>query len=153
MDLNKDFENLIHCLNREGADFLVVGAYAVMIHTQPRYTKDIDFLVRATKKNAEKVYQALQKFGAPLQDLTLEDLSNPELVYQIGVEPNRIDILMGIDGLGFEEAWKNKESFHYGAEPIFVMSVADLIRTKKAVGRPKDLLDVESLKKNRRSSP
>lgn len=147
MPLNKDFEELFHHLNNVQAKFMVVGAYAVIHYTQPRYTKDIDIWIKPDPKNAEKVHKALKKFGAPLGELTLEDLTNPELVYQIGIEPNRIDILMGIGPLNFDNAWKSRVKTSYGKEKISILQIQDLIKSKKVANRPKDKLDLQLLSK------
>lgn len=147
MPLNPDFENFIHCLNTADAKYLIVGAYAVMIYTFPRYTKDIDFLIETTSDNAEKVYEALKAFGAPLNDISVEDLKKPEMVLQIGVEPNRIDIITSIEGAHFEELWKNKTEKMYGTEKIYIPALEDLVQIKKVAGRPSDLKDIETLSK------
>jgi hypothetical protein len=147
MPFNKDFEELFHLLNSAQAKYLVVGAYAVIFHTEPRYTKDIDVWVQSDSENADKVYEALRRFGAPLGDLTIKDLSRPTTVYQIGVEPNRIDILTGISGVSFEKAWQRRKKDYYGDERIFLLDLKDIIKAKKAAGRKQDLLDLEVLTK------
>ena len=103
--MNRDFVEMLAALSAAGADFLVVGAYALAAHGRPRATGDLDLLVRATPANARRVWAALQTFGAPLDDLTLDDLTSSDLVYQIGVAPTRIDLLTGLTGVGFDEAW------------------------------------------------
>ena len=87
----------------------------------------------------------MRRFGAPLRDLTIGDLRNPTTVYQIGVEPNRIDILTGIGGVSFEKAWKRKKRDYYGRERIFLLNLKDVIKAKKSAGRKRDLLDLEVL--------
>lgn len=145
MAVNKDFEDLLRLLNSVRAKYLVVGAYAVIFYTEPRYTKDIDIWIEPTPKNAEKVYHALKRFGAPVKNLTIEDLTNPNLVYQIGIEPNRIDILMGIAKLPFNRAWKGRRVSRYGRQRIYFLGREDLIRAKKQAGRPQDQLDARQL--------
>jgi hypothetical protein len=145
MATNKDFEDLLHLLNSVHAKYLIVGAYAVIFYTEPRYTKDIDIWVQPTLKNAQKVHQALQRFGAPVKDLTIADLSNPALVYQIGIEPNRIDILMGMGKLPFDQAWRHRRVSHYGKEKMYLLDRKDLVRAKKGTGRLQDQLDVQLL--------
>lgn len=86
-------------------DFLLVGAYALAAHGFPRSTGDIDLWVRADSETGPRTFEALQRFGAPLHDLTIEDLSSPGIVFQIGVPPVRIDILTTVSGLDFEKAW------------------------------------------------
>ena len=93
MATNRDFRDLFAALSDAGAEFIVVDAHAVMVHTEPRYTKDLDIWIRATPQNAAHAYRALQTFGAPLADLTVDDLATAGAVFQIGIAPNRIDIL------------------------------------------------------------
>ena len=147
MSVNKDFEKLFHLLNSVRAEYLVVGAYAVIFYTEPRYTKDIDVWVSADSDNAGKVYEALRRFGAPLGDLTIEDLKKTTTVYQIGVEPNRIDILTGIGGVSFGKAWQRRKKDYYGREKIGLLDLKDLTKAKRVAGRKQDLLDLEILSK------
>jgi hypothetical protein len=146
MALNPDFEELLHLLNSVKAKYLVVGAYAVMVYTEPRYTKDIDLWIASNDDNARRVYQALAKFGAPVGNLSTADLCNPKMVYQIGIEPNRIDIIMGLGKLSFDQAWKRRKKSSYGKENINFISLPDLIRAKKAAGRPHDMIDLSLLR-------
>jgi hypothetical protein len=95
MGINRDFRDLLSELSDLEARFLVVGAHAVIFHTTPRYTKDLDIWVEPAPENASRVYEALARFGAPLDDLTVADLSTPGTIFQIGVEPNRIGVLPG----------------------------------------------------------
>jgi len=150
MNGNRDFKDLLQCLNDAGARYLIVGAYAVIYHTEPRYTKDLDVWVETTLENAKKVWSALAKFGAPLSDLTLNDLCNPDIVFQMGVEPNRIDIIMDVEGLRFSEAWGNRFESKYEDQTVFVLSRDDTLRAKKTAGREEDLLDVKRLEKSKR---
>jgi hypothetical protein len=150
MNGNRDFRDLVQCLNDGGAKFLIVGAYAVIYHSEPRYTKDLDIWVEPTPPNAQKVWAALVKFGAPLDDLTVADLSNPDIVFQMGIEPNRIDIIMDVEGLRFAEAWENRVASTYEDQPVFVLSYDDTVHAKKTAGRDEDLLDVKRLEKAKR---
>lgn len=145
MPLNPDYKDLFRILNEEQVDYLVVGAHAVIFYTEPRFTKDLDILVRPTRANAEKVWQALKRFGAPLRDITVDDFTREDMVYQIGIAPNRVDILMGLGCVSFEEAWACREHTAYEEVPIFVIGKRELIVTKKSTGRPQDLLDVKKL--------
>lgn len=145
MAINEDYKDLFHQLNCVRTRYLVIGAYAVIFYTEPRYTKDIDIWVEPTRNNAEKVYLALQQFGAPVKQLTIADLTNPEMVYQVGVEPNRVDIIMGIGGIPFAKAWKNKYETDYGGEKVYMLSLDDLIRAKEITGRAHDQKDLEIL--------
>lgn len=145
MDGNHDFGDLLRCLNETGARYLIVGAYAVIYHTEPRYTKDLDIWTEPTPENATKVWEALAKFGAPLTDLTVADLCNPDVVFQMGIEPNRIDIVLDVTGIDFAEAWANRVSTTYADQKVFVLSYEHTLRAKKAAGREQDLLDVHRL--------
>jgi hypothetical protein len=147
MPVNPDFRDLFKAFNGEGVEYLLVGAQAVIIHAQPRYTKDMDVWVRASGENAERVFRALATFGAPLEGVTPRDFTDPNLIYQIGVAPNRVDIVMSIAGVDFEAGWANRVESTYGGTPIHVIGKDDLIRAKKASGRPQDLLDVDALEK------
>lgn len=146
MPVNPDFKDLLHHLNAAKIRYLVVGAYAVIHHTEPRYTKDMDIWIATDPENAKKTYEVLKEFGAPVEQITPEDLTNPELIYQIGIEPNRIDIIMGLKGLNFEEAWKKKEVSTYGEETVYFLSLDHLLHAKETAGRPKDKIDAEELR-------
>ena len=147
MSVNPDFRDLFAALNEAEAEFLIVGGYALAVHGVPRFTKDLDVWVRADEANANRVWHALDSFGAPFGDLRVEDLASPGIVFQMGVPPNRIDIITGIDGIGFDEAWKRRLSSAYGDQPVKVIGFEDLIRNKEATGRPQDALDAVTLRK------
>jgi hypothetical protein len=136
---------MLAALSAEGAEYLVVGAHALAAYGTPRATGDLDLWVRAKPENARRVWRALETFGAPLHDLTLEDLSRPDVVFQIGLVPNRIDLLTSISGVDFEEAWKNRISVEIEDLEVPVLGRAELIRNKRAVGRARDLADIEEL--------
>jgi len=140
--MNRDFVAMLAALSAAGVEFLVIGAYAMAAHGLPRATGDIDIWVRSTRENAECVMGALHAFGAPLFGLTIEDLLRPDTVFQIGVAPNRIDILTGITGMRFEEAWRNRLTVTIDDQIVPVIGLADLIRNKAATGRPKDQADL-----------
>lgn len=114
--MNQDYGDLFRIFNARRVRYLVVGAYAVIFHAEPRYTKDLDLWVEPTVENADRVWQALVEFGAPLEGVSLEDFSNPELIYQVGVEPNRIDIMMAVPGLEFTAAWSRRVTSSYGGK-------------------------------------
>jgi hypothetical protein len=139
---------MLSALCEAKADFLVVGAHALAVHGRPRATGDLDLWVRASPENAGRVWQALEHFGAPLGQLTRNDFTTPDLVFQIGVPPNRIDFLTSISGVAFDEAWAHRASNRLGDLTIPVLGRADLIRNKRAVGRPQDLLDVAELERS-----
>ena len=146
MGINRDFKELFSTLNTCRVRYLVAGAHAVMYHTEPRFTKDLDLWVEPIPENAKRVWAALVEFGAPLRDLTEADLCNPKMVYQIGVAPNRVDIMMGVPGIRFATAWGNRVPGEYGGVPINIMGRKDLMRAKRTAGRPQDLIDLSALK-------
>lgn len=145
--MNSDFKDLLQALNDAGAEYLVVGGYAVIKHTEPRYTKDIDVWLNDTRENAERLITALAKYGAPVGDLTIEYLTCGDAFFQIGVEPVRIDIIMNLVGVDFKTCWNRRYLAPVDSLPVSFISIKDLIANKEASGRPIDLADVERLKK------
>ena len=143
--LSPDYRDILSAFIEERVDYLVVGAYAVASHGLPRATGDLDLWVRSGPENAHRVWRALAKFGAPLSELTESDLTSPGLVFQIGVEPSRIDILTSIDGVEFDDAWKERLELDVDGLRVQVIGRAHLIANKKTVGRPQDLADVARL--------
>lgn len=143
--MNSDFKELLQCFNDNAAEYLIVGGYAVIEYAEPRYTKDLDVWVRAESSNAERVFRALAQFRAPLAGMSPADFSEEGFVFQIGIAPVRVDILMSIDGVAFAEAWPNRVAIDFDGVPAWVISRPDLIRAKRAAGRPQDVLDAENL--------
>ena len=147
--MNRDFAEMLSALFVARAEFLVVGAHALAAHGYPRATGDLDIWVRPTRENGERVLAALRVFGAPLFDLTLDDLSRPGIVFQIGLPPARIDILTGISGVEFDGAWTGRMVANVAGQELPFIGREDLIRNKRAAGRAKDLADVEALEQKR----
>jgi hypothetical protein len=145
MAVNPDFRDLFAAFNDAEVRYLVVGAHAVTFYSRPRLTKDLDVWVDPDPENAARVYRALSAFGAPLEDVAESDFVDPDLVFQIGVAPNRIDVVMGIEGVEFPDAWPRRVEGRYGPCPIHVISRQDLITNKRAVGRPRDQEDLRAL--------
>jgi hypothetical protein len=143
--VNQDFVEMLSALSDAGADFLVIGAHALATHGLVRATGDLDLWVRPTPGNADKVWNALVHFGAPLQAISREDLHTPDVVFQIGLPPNRIDILTSISGVEFERAWQNSVEVEVGRIALRVIGKAELIENKRATGRPRDLIDAAEL--------
>jgi hypothetical protein len=123
----------------------------VGFHVEPRTTKDLDIWVEPSADNVHRLFSALAEFGAPLEGMQEKEFCNPEIVYQIGVPPNRIDIIMGLEGVTFEEAWKNRAETLYDGEKVFVISREDLIKVKRSAGRPQDLQDVQALETSQKT--
>jgi hypothetical protein len=145
MWVNSDFSDLLRVFNANRVKYLVIGGYAVIRYTEPRYTKDLDLWVSADAENARSVYAALKEFGAPLTGLTEQDFAEEGYFYQMGVPPLRVDVLMGIPGVVFSDAWERREETDFGGLRIPFISRRDLIAAKRASGRPQDLLDAQSL--------
>ncbi len=143
--MNRDFAEMLSALSEAGARFLIVGAHALAAHGAPRATGDLDIWVSPTPANARRVMQALTAFGAPLHDLTLDDLTRSDTVFQIGVPPSRVDILTGVSGVQFDDAWLRRMPLDVEGAAVSVISREDFIRNKRATGRPKDLADIEAL--------
>jgi hypothetical protein len=146
--VNPDFRDILSAFSAEKAEFLVVGAYALAAHDLPRATGDLDLWVATTGENPERVLKALARFGAPVSDLSVEDLRHPDLVFQVGVTPLRIDILTSIDGVEFADAWPRRVSADLGGMKVPILSRDDLIRNKRAAGRPQDIADLARLEGN-----
>lgn len=145
--MNRDYLDMLDALSAAGAEFLVVGAHAVAVHATPRATGDLDVWVRPTPDNARRVWRALVAFGAPLDDLSEADLTTPGVVYQIGRAPNRIDLLTSITGVDFQQAWEHRVTADLDGRAIPILGKDELIVNKKAVGRLRDLADVEDLER------
>lgn len=143
--MNRDFVEMLAALSEAGAEFLVVGAHAVAVHGRPRATGDLDLWVRPTADNAARVWKALAAFGAPLATLTPADFVRPDLVFQIGLPPARIDVLTGISGVAFDEAWPRRVLVTVSGQAVAVLGREDLLKNKKSAGRPRDLADVAEL--------
>lgn len=145
MPVSPDFRDLLSIFNAHGVEYIVVGAHALAAHGYVRATKDLDVWVRPDRDNATRALRALAEFGAPLHDLSEDDLSRPALIFQIGVPPVRFDIITAIDGLDFEAAWPDRVQAMLTGVPVPVLSRRNLILYKRAAGRLQDLADVERL--------
>ena len=145
--LNPDYRDMVECLLREGVDFMLVGGYAVALHGWPRTTFDIDFWIMANPENAKAVMRSITSFGAPLMGLTEADFHRPGMVFQIGTEPQRIDIISAVDGLDYADASLRAVTMNVDGLEIKVVSLDDLIVNKRASGRPKDIADAVMLEK------
>ena len=133
--MSPDFRDLLAVFNAQDVEYVVVGAYALAAHGHVRATKDMDVWVRPDAANAKRVLKALQAFGAPLHNLTVEDLMTPGLVFQIGVPPVRIDVLTAIDGVDFAEAWTTRMVSQFADQRVAVLSKA-MVRTESGCNCP-----------------
>ncbi|MEO8208954.1 MAG: nucleotidyltransferase [bacterium] len=147
--LNQDYKEFIELLNARKVDYIVVGAFAMAFHGHPRYTGDIDFWIRNSEANARNVFQTIVEFGFPPDNLSEKDFTSNDLIFQMGYPPVRIDVLTSIEALSFEECFLQKETRIIDGLTIPYLNIKDLIKNKKAVGRKKDLADLEELRKNK----
>jgi len=145
MKINSDFRDLLQDLNAAGVRYLIVGGYAVMVHTEPRYTKDLDLWIEPVESNAQKLLVALAEFGAPTKEIHSSDFTEPEVFFQIGIEPVRIDIMTSVSGLEFVPAWDRKVIVDFGGEAAPVLCRAGVLKSKIAAGRIRDRRDAQKL--------
>jgi predicted nucleotidyltransferase len=145
MKINSDFRDLLRDLNAAGVRYLIVGGYAVMVHTEPRYTKDLDLWIEPVESNAQKLFVALAEFGAPTKDIRPCDFTEPEVFFQIGMEPVRIDIMTSVSGLDFDAAWEGRVMVDFGGESAPVLCRADVLKSKIAAGRNRRPLPAQSV--------
>ncbi|MEM7223219.1 MAG: nucleotidyltransferase [Pseudomonadota bacterium] len=153
MFLNKDFRDLLETFNAHSVRYLIVGGYAVGFHAQPRATNDLDLWIGTNPENAEAVYRALAVFGAPLHQVTAQDFEAEGYWYSFGNPPFRIDLLMSVSGLAFEDAWRNRLDVRLGELTVPLISMDDLIVNKSSAGRTRDLADLEDLQRARAANP
>ncbi|MGL5018665.1 MAG: hypothetical protein ACRDBP_11045 [Luteolibacter sp.] len=143
--MNSDFKDLLQSLHECEVRYLVAGGYAVIHHSQPRYTKDIDIWLEPTGENARKLMRAFRIFGIPMVGVTQDDFATPGTQFNLGVAPCEIDFLTTIPGLEFESAWENRVISEENDFPIHYLGKSDLIRAKQTAGRPQDLADLDEL--------
>jgi len=147
MELDQDFSEFVQLFLDNDVRFLVVGGYALAAHGLPRYTGDLEAWVWIDHENAERIMKSLAEFGFGSLDITAKDFQSPNLVVQLGFPPHRIDLLTGIDGVEFEEAWKHRIEVGVNGTEVPFIGREDLIANKKAAGRAQDLADVTRLEK------
>lgn len=145
MEVQKDYKELFEYFNAHKVAYIVVGAYALAFHGAPRFSGDIDIYVQPSLKNAENISAALRDFGFQSLGFSVEDFSKPDQVIQLGVTPVRIDIMTSITGVSWEEAYNDKVEAMYGDTKIYYLGKRELVKNKRALGRKKDMADLESL--------
>lgn len=145
MRLEKDLREFIELLNSRKVEYVIVGAHALAYHGHPRYTGDVDILVRPTVENAQRVIAALQDFGFACFGLGEDDFARPDQVIQLGYPPDRIDLLTSIRAVSFDEVWHSRESSTLDGIPVSFIGRKALVRNKLASGRLRDAADVEAL--------
>jgi hypothetical protein len=147
-----DFKELLFAFNSQKVKYLVIGGYAVIVHSQPRATKDLDVLIGPGIENADSAYAALAEFGAPLEGLTPADLIEPGTFFRMGTPPLMVDILPGTKEVDFDRLGIGEMDIVVGDEQIPIISSEDLIQSKLAVGRPMDLMDVAAIREAQQSA-
>ena len=150
--LNDDYRDILRAFSTERVRFLLVGAYAMAAHGYPRATMDIDLWIDPSADNVTAVLRALEQFGAPMDEISAKDLSEENLVFQIGVAPRRIDVLTGVSGLTFADAYANSIEIDIEGTSARVLCLNDLIKNKRASGRKQDAADLEVLESLRDSN-
>jgi hypothetical protein len=148
MKVEKDFAEFIELLNKHDVKYIIVGAYALALYTEPRNTGDIDFFYDNDEENCKKLLDVLIDFGMESLDLTVSTLQEKDVLIQLGVAPVRIDLISSLSGITFHEAYKNKIETKFGNTSANFISKEMLIKNKTALGRKKDLSDLEMLGEN-----
>lgn len=144
--MNSDFKDLLVAFKEHRVKFLIVGGYALVEYTEPRFTKDLDIWIGADNENGARAHAALSAFGAPLSGATPQDLATAGNVLQIGMPPCRIDVLTSIDGVNFEEAWHNRLAVDFDGVEVDIISLRDLIKNKESTSRARDKEDAKLLR-------
>lgn len=145
MVLNQDFKEFLQSLNANDVRYLVIGGYALAFHGHPRYTKDLDIWIDLDEGNADKIVKALNDFGFGSLELKATDFLEPDMIIQLGYPPSRIDLLVGLKGADFDEAYSNRKAVAIDEVLINVIDRANLINLKREAGRPQDLADIDNL--------
>jgi hypothetical protein len=145
MEIQQDFKELLELFNAHEVEYVIVGAYALAFHGVPRFTGDIDILVHPTRDNVKRILSVLEDFGFGSLGLKPGDFHKPDSVLQLGVSPVRIDILTSITGVTWREAYQGRQNGLYGDVPVTFLGREQYIANKRALGRKKDLADLEAL--------
>lgn len=145
MEIQPDFRELFVLLNARLVEYMIVGGYALAFHGAPRFTGDIDILVKPDPANVQRILTALEEFGFASFGLSCDDFSCPDRVIQLGIPPVRIDLITSLTGVSWEDAYAGRVSGHYGDVPVFYLGRDQFIANKKATGRKKDMADLEAL--------
>jgi len=143
---SQDFREFIELLIKNNAEYLIVGGYAVGVHGHPRYTGDLDIWLNPSPKNAELILQSVIEFGFSSYGLTQADFTKPGNVIQLGYPPLRIDLLTEIDGVTFDECFKNRKEVIIEDLKVNFIGYKDLLKNKRESGRPRDIDDIDNLK-------
>lgn len=145
MEVQEDYRELLESLNAREVEYIIVGAYALAHYGAPRATGDLDILVKSTEENAGRVIRALRDFGFEFPDLTAADFQEPDKVIQLGVPPVRVNLITSLTGVSWDGVFAGREEAVYGGVPIFYIGREQLVANKRALGRKRDLADLEAL--------
>jgi hypothetical protein len=145
MEIQKDFEDLCASLNAHNVDYLVVGGYALAFHGAPRFTGDLDIFLRPTPENVNKLAAALRDFGFRGSDIHPDDMLRERTLLQLGRPPLQVHIMSSLTGVSWETAWESRQLGAYGGVPVCFLGRQAFIANKRAIGRAKDLADIEAL--------
>jgi len=146
-----DYEEFLKLLNKNKVKYCIVGAFSVAFYSRPRFSKDIDLLVKPTFENGKKIIDALKEFGFGSLKLSAEDFTRKDAIIQLGYEPVRIDLMTSIEGCTFNEVWKTKKRGVYGKQNVYFIGLHELIRNKQISNRPQDKADLKLLLSSRKS--
>ena len=147
MKLPEDFRDFIKLLNDQKVKYLIVGGYAVGFYSRPKFTQDLDIWIENSEENAQRVQLVLGDFGFGDLEITTKDLTNPDIIVQLGYTPLRIDLMTGVSGLSFSEAFQKKVRGKYLDVTAYFISISDLVKNKRASGREKDIQDIKWVRK------
>lgn len=148
MNLSADLREFIELLNSRGVEYVIVGAHSLAFHGRPRYTGDLDLLVRPSSANAARLSAVLHEFGFGQSGFKESDFTETGQVIQLGRAPNRIDLLTSISGVATDEALRTKIATQMDGLPVFVLSRNLLIQNKRAIARPQDMADLAELERD-----
>lgn len=146
MRMEKDFKDFLLHLNEEHVNYCIVGGFSVIYHSRPRFTDDMDILIKPSLDNSKKVYKAIKNFGADISNIEPDYFDIPGHFYQIGIPPIQIYVINSVSGIGTDKVFKKKIKARYGGMPTYYIALDDLIKNKESVDRARDKLDVEVLK-------
>jgi hypothetical protein len=145
MEIQQDFKELLELFNKHRVGYVIVGGYALAFHGAPRYTGDMDIYVNPVAINASRIIKALEDFGFGSVGLTATDFERPGQIIQLGVPPVRVDIITSITGVSWEDAFSTRAQGNYGDIPVYFIGRVQFVMNKRALGRKRDLADLEAL--------
>ncbi|MCP5559507.1 MAG: hypothetical protein H7A55_17320 [Verrucomicrobiaceae bacterium] len=145
--MNSDFKDLLRLLAKHEVRYLVVGGYAAMHYSQPRFTKDLDIWLEPTTANSQRLMLAFHEFGMPLIDVTVEDFASESFQYMVGRAPVLFDFLTSLPAMRFTDCWQDRATDQSEGFPVHYLSKQALIEAKKRAARPQDLADLDEMRR------